>query len=388
MAIYTQYGRYLKAKMFKDMLDGPGPCEAYMVLGMGNPYWDSSDPAKRQPMPIAPFNSKILINPGATENQFYDNNVALAYTDADATCVYTMESGIPSEGSFIDMCKNILPPVPGLWVNDSYPITILTMTDANNNANTYGLSQSDWGNALIKKEDARYKLYVGGIFVAYADTIPEDEIEAQVFAELYLRGLATYNGVETHPAGLLGVVKCKIDFVKDIGGVENYTGDIDEFFYGDRYWKIVTDNEEQLIARGEYPHHLRFTSTINLRNLCTDINIDRYLVPRQLSIYARKKKVIADNPTSGSGENTVLNYESGKSFYRVGENVFNFGQYDNSSDSENTEPIGPGEVLDFTLPVDGDKYPDGDFKFLLNDYIHGHVREVHSVDRFGYIVGF
>jgi hypothetical protein len=63
-------------------------------------------------------------------------------------------------------------------------------------------------------------------------------------------------------------------------------------------------------------------------------------------------------------------------------------QYDNSSGSENTEPTGPGEVLDFTLPVDGDKYPDGDFKFLLNDYIHGHVREVHSVDRFGYIVGF
>ena len=382
MAIYTQYGRYLKAKMFKDMLDGPGPYEAYMVLGMGNPFWDSDDPDKRQPMPIAPFNSRILTNPGATENQFYDNSVALAYTDSDATCSYTMESGIPSADSFIDICKNILPPVPGLWANYPDPINILTLDH-------YTLNQSDWGNALIKKEDSSYNLYVEGVMVDSGIAMPVDEIEAQVFAELYLRGLAVDNGIETHPAGLLGAVKCKVDFVKDIGGVENYTGDIDEFFYGDRYWKVVTDNEAQLIARGEYPHHLRFTSTVNLRNLCTDVDIDRYLVPRQLSIYARKKKVKASDPTSGSGENTVLNYESGKSFYRVGENVFNFGQYDNSTGSDNPIPgLSSDHILNFTLPVDGDKYPDGDFKFLLNDYIHGHIRELHSVDRFGYIVGF
>ena len=57
MAIYTQYGRYLKAKQFKEMLEDK--YEAYMLFGLGNPKWTDSN--ENQPMPFGPHNTNILL---------------------------------------------------------------------------------------------------------------------------------------------------------------------------------------------------------------------------------------------------------------------------------------------------------------------------------------
>ena len=71
MAIYTQYGRYLKAKQFKEMLEDK--YEAYMLFGLGNPKWTDSN--ENQPMPFGPHNTNILLYETSTTNQFYDANV-------------------------------------------------------------------------------------------------------------------------------------------------------------------------------------------------------------------------------------------------------------------------------------------------------------------------
>lgn len=381
MAIYTQYGRYLKAKMLKDLLDNTNSDhEAYMLLGMGNPFWDIAD--ENQPMPVAPFNTSILTSPSAVENQFYDNNVSVCYTTDDTENSYEVVSqGVPVEETFAHKCKDILPPSVGIWKNYSGDNkTILESISEGDNHIT--LTQDLLGKAYIQLTDGRYMLYmyketmgVGGT-ASDQINVPNDKTKLQFFSELYLRGLALEANINKTPAGLLGLVKCKINFVKDIGQDGSaYTGDIDEFWYGDRYWKILSDND----ASDEFPHHLYFTSTVNLRNLCTDLNIDQYLIPRQLSIYVRNKQ----------------GGVAGKNFYRVGENVFDFGQYTSGEINDFSEAS--YNILKFTLPVsvDGTGYPsspttfaDGDFKFLLNDYIHGHERGPHSVDRFGYIVGF
>ena len=341
-----------------------------MLLGMGNPFWDASD--KNQPMPIAPFNTSILTSPSAVENQFYDNHVSVCYIKDDAGLSYEVVShGVTEDETFADKCKDVLPPFVGIWkdyVSEDDEIIL-----ESNGGGQITLTQNQLGMAYISQTGGQYRLHVD----TDSDQIsmPTDKTKLQFFSELYLRGLALEANIKKTPAGLLGLVKCKINFVKDIGQDGSaYTGDIDEFWYGDRYWKILSDND----ARDEFPHHLYFTSTVNLRNLCTDLNIDQYLIPRQLSIYVRNKQGGA----------------AGSNFYRVGENVFDFGQYT----SDELETLSESyNVLKFTLPVsvDGTGYPeeettfaDGDFKFLLNDYIHGHERGPHSVDRFGYIVGF
>jgi hypothetical protein len=114
-----------------------------------------------------------------------------------------------------------------------------------------------------------------------------------------------------------------------------------------------------------------------------------------LAFIQKKRKVAKDsddNVITDTSGNVV--YEPGNQYYRAYENEFNFGQYwwsDGEVPADHVPAI--GELLNFTLkckvPGEGNLMtPRGEFKFLLNDYIRGQVRERHSIDRFGYVVGF
>ena len=223
------------------------------------------------------------------------------------------------------------------------------------------------------------------------------------------------------PVGLLGAIKCNLSLVRDLGVDESkYTGLQSQFWYGDRYWEIVNPNDTSLedyikykdesgnlSASGVaeyYPTHLLFTSMINPRNLCDDLNIDNGIAPQQLAIYIRKKHYNTDTNA----------YENGKPYYRVdGNNIFNFGQYtaDSIKDynikydqvarayklshTDTNKPLNKKYIFNFTLPDKNHKYNyddpslnDGEFKLLLHDYIKGQIRENHSIEKIGYIVGF
>ena len=70
MAIYTNYGRFLKAKQFKDSLESAG--DTYMVLGIGDPTWDNN----RLSMPLASYDATSIRNPDSADtNQFFDDKV-------------------------------------------------------------------------------------------------------------------------------------------------------------------------------------------------------------------------------------------------------------------------------------------------------------------------
>jgi hypothetical protein len=224
---------------------------------------------------------------------------------------------------------------------------------------------------------------------------------------MYIRGRAYTAEITNPPVGLLGAIKCNIEFAKDIGGENDklYTGSINQFWYGDRYWQTVNPDENEAISinsgyieAGEsheinqdiYPHHLIFTATVSPRLLCEELNIDQYIVPRQIAIYTKKRKPVLaadgndvkDIKNYGTNNSPLIMYEDGPLYYRAYENKFNFMQYDEYSRDD---------CLNFTLRCDcGNNYitPSGDFKFILNDYIKGHARERHSADRFGYVVGF
>ena len=250
--------------------------------------------------------------------------------------------------------------------------------------------------------------------------IPSTPIAKMYFAELYLRGLAIENHIMA-PVGLLGAIKCNLSLVRDLGTDESkYTGLQSQFWYGDRYWEIVNPNdtslEDYIKYKDEsgnlstsgvaeyYPTHLLFTSMINPRNLCDNLNIDNCIAPQQLAIYIRKKHYNTD----------IDVYENGKSYYRVdGNNIFNFGQYTAESikdynikyeqaarayqlsHTDTTKPLNGKYIFNFTLPDKNHKYNyddpklnDGEFKLLLHDYIKGQIRENHSIEKIGYIVGF
>lgn len=420
MAIYTQYGRYLKAKQFKNELDIAG--DTYMVFGLGNPQWDKD--SDNQGIKVAPYNLEV-----ATDNtsQFYDLGMHQYFQQPDVdssgamsvTTSCSVENSIPSgygddsewigspSSLYMHKCRRLIPPFPCTWIYDDSDKDILIVGDGDESVT---VKQSDYQDYYITRESETndFLLSKSGESDTKAATQPADtDIAIQYFTEMYLRGKALQNGI-TAPVGLIGAVKCNVDFVKDIGGESDntYTGNIDQFWYGDRYWQIVRPHDDEdgytiddyihdddISAKSKlynnqtvYPHHLIITATVNPRVLCAELSIDRYLVPRHIGIFTRKRTT--DEP--------------GPLYYRADEYIFNFGQYVKNGDawSPSVPSALEDKMLNFTLPCDlhvkatsessavNYQTPKGEFEFLLNDYIRGQIRELHSIDRFGYVIGF
>lgn len=415
MAIYTQYGRYLKAKQFKEMLEDK--YEAYMLFGLGNPKWTDSN--ENQPMPFGPHNTNILLYETDTTNQFYDANVQQYFTDGDTTEQFVSYSKPITE--YARKVAELSPVFPAIWYKYEIPTDpeIPLPTDMFTISNDVNIDLMKYQNYYIQSGGDGFHLK--DITTPTLDNkvnIPSTPIAKMYFAELYLRGLAIENHIMA-PVGLLGAIKCSLSLVRDLGIDESkYTGLQSQFWYGDRYWEIVNPNdtslEDYIKYKDEsgnlstsgvaeyYPTHLLFTSMINPRNLCDNLNIDNGIAPQQLAIYIRKKHY-----------NTDINaYESGKPYYRVdGNNIFNFGQYTAESIkdynieyiqaarayqlSNKDKPLNEKYIFNFTLPdknhrynYDDPKLNDGEFKLLLHDYIKGQIRESHSIEKIGYIVGF
>ena len=414
MAIYTQYGRYLKAKQFKEMLEDK--YEAYMLFGLGNPKWTDSN--ENQPMPFGPHNTNILLYKTSTENQFYDANVQQYFTDGDITEQFVSYSKPITEYS--RKVAELLPVFPAIWYKYAMPTdpNAPLPTDMFTISNDADIDLMQYQKYYIKHNGGNFLLHKIGGTSDNEVNIPSTPIAKMYFAELYLRGLAIENHIMA-PVGLLGAIKCNLSLVRDLGTDESkYTGLQSQFWYGDRYWEIVNPNdtslEDYIKYKDEsgnlsisgvaeyYPTHLLFTSMINPRNLCDDLNIDNCIAPQQLAIYIRKKHYNTDTNA----------YENGKPYYRVdGNNIFNFGQYtaDSIKDynieynqvarayklSNKGKQLDEKYIFNFTLPDKNHKYNyddpslnDGEFKLLLHDYIKGQIRENHSIEKIGYIVGF
>lgn len=424
MAIYTQYGRYLKAKQFKEMIEDK--YEAYMLFGLGNPKWTDSN--ENQPMPFGPHNTNILLHETSTTNQFYDANVQQYFSKENNTAEQFVSYSKPIT-EYARKVAELLPVFPAIWYKYAMPTDPETPIPTDMFTISHGVNNDDDVNIDLMKYQ-NYYIQLGGDGFHLKDitnptldkkvSIPSTPIAKMYFAELYLRGLAIENSI-TAPVGLLGAIKCNLSLVRDLGTDESkYTGLQSQFWYGDRYWEIVNPNdtslEDYIKYKDEsgndsttgvaeyYPTHLLFTSMINPRNLCDDLNIDNCIAPQQLAIYIRKKHY-----------NTNIDaYENGKPYYRVdGNNIFNFGQYTAESIKEynikyiqaarayqlshtdTTKQLAGKYIFNFTLPDENHKYNyddpklnDGEFKLLLHDYIKGQIRENHSIEKIGYIVGF
>ena len=420
MAIYTQYGRYLKAKQFKEMLEDK--YEAYMLFGLGNPKWTDSN--ENQPMPFGPHNTNILLYETSTTNQFYDANVQQYFTDTNKSEQFVSYSKPITE--YARKVAELLPVFPAIWYKYARPTDPKAPLPTDMFTISNDINNDDINIDLMKYQN--YYIQSGGDGFHLKDittptldnkvNIPSTPIAKMYFAELYLRGLAIENHIMA-PVGLLGAIKCNLSLVRDLGVDESkYTGLQSQFWYGDRYWEIVNPNdtslEDYIKYKDEsgnlstsgvaeyYPTHLLFTSMINPRNLCDDLNIDNGIAPQQLAIYIRKKHYNTDTNA----------YENGKPYYRVdGNNIFNFGQYTADSIKDynikyiqaarayqlqgTDKPLNEKYIFNFTLPDKNHKYNyddpklnDGEFKLLLHDYIKGQIRENHSIEKIGYIVGF
>lgn len=398
MAIYTNYGRFLKAKQFKESLESAG--DTYMVFGIGDPSWDSN----RLSMPIASYDTVSLRNPDdADSNQFFDDKVCQYVLSRNYNKTIVDGGQIQGTDNWVYEYRKLMPPFPCLWNGEDEDV-VLSINGANIKKNDYHLY-------YIKSSGTLFSLYkqddpVNPIITDFDYSVITDDVSREYFSELYLRGLCVEKW-HIIP-GLIGAVRCKVEFAKDIGFDESrYTGAVNQLYYGDRYWETVPDSDvasyydeylhNHRVSQDEdvnYPTHLLISALINPGYLVNNLNIDQNLCARQIAIYTSKRSEDLSGPI----------------YYRQGEYLFNFGQYckknfngkwkwvprygdTGNAISEEDE----SKVLDFTVPYkideDGTRvYPLSEenkkFNFVLHDYILGNRRDKQSADRISYIVGF
>lgn len=389
MAIYTNYGRYLKAREFKEILDGENN-ETYMLFGIGNHLWDS-----QSEIPIAPYNTSIITDNSVTNNQFDDQHVNQYFMKGNSVN-QILTNGAPQHGSLAEISAEYLPPFPCIWQSYDTNDVLISQDDGA----PEDIKRDQFHRFYITSNEDTYTWYkIGDDNASVTDVGTTGPITkmpaAQYFSELVLRGNALErnklylndNTKACVPVGLLGAVRCTVDFVRDIGTDEdgNYRGLSRQFFYGDRYWEIISPDEK--LGQGNIlPHHLIITSTINPRNMHEVLKLDQNIIPRQIAIYTRKKKIVGSD------------IKDGKTFYRVHQNLFNFGQYEQTDFKPENQWPSNGEILNFAPAYytgdDDDRVLHQDdiddrFNLLLVDYIKGSVRvDKHAIDRFGYVIGF
>lgn len=396
MAIYTNYGRFLKAKQFKESLESAG--DTYMVFGIGDPSWDND----RLSMPIASYDAVSLRKPDdAGSNQFFDDKVC-QYISSIAFNKTLVDGGqIQGTDNWVYECRKLMPPFPCLWNGEAGDV-VLTIDGHDIKKNEYHLYYITSNGTLFSLYNTRLNDPVVADFDYAAIT---DDMSREYFAELYLRGLCAEKW-HIIP-GLIGAVRCKVEFAKDIGFDESrYTGAVNQLYYGDRYWETVPDSDIALyydeylhnhrVSQNEdmsYPTHLLISALINPGYLVNNLNIDQNLCARQIAIYTSKRSEDLPGPV----------------YYRQGEYLFNFGQYCKKKVGDEWKWVpryganialskdDESKVLDFTVPYkideDGSRiYPLSEeskkFNFVLHDYILGNRRDKQSADRISYIVGF
>ena len=133
MAIYTNYGRYLKAKQFKEMLEEQG--DTYMVFGLGNPLWDI--PEKDQSIPIAPYNTEIMLSGTNETNQFFDDSAYVYYNEGTGTSANCALEAGATDGTtedgyhkYLHLCRRIIPPFPCIFRPNGKNEIVLQSDDA------------------------------------------------------------------------------------------------------------------------------------------------------------------------------------------------------------------------------------------------------------------
>ena len=155
MAIYTQYGRYLKAKQFKEMLEDK--YEAYMLFGLGNPKWTDSN--ENQPMPFGPHNTNILLYETSTANQFYDANVQQYFTDKTKSEQFVSYSKPITEYS--RKVAELLPVFPAIWYKYEPPKDQETkpQNDMFTISNNINIDLMEYQKYYIKHNGDNFRLY-------------------------------------------------------------------------------------------------------------------------------------------------------------------------------------------------------------------------------------
>ena len=321
MGIYSDYGRFMKARQFKEWCtSGAG---IWFGFGLGSPRWDDfvsltdssgASVLKSFVPPSAPaaytsvyrwFRSEKNIPPelegddllSESEMSLLDRSFGNPSIDDDPSNppFYPSDDDI-RERFYLD---HVGVPEPSGGLVPS--ICELTNFDSRNpNYSNFNISSHNLDNlegsyypsksippftVSYKKdwEDICNKISSSNIDFSHMDDlshyIPTDPSEYEAYS--YARHVYTDGGFRFNPPlGLLSFIQGKAKFVVPVE--ESEAGTQATFKYGSHFWKIVSDND---VSSTNLPHHILLTVNVFPNELSGDSISEQTLMVRQVSVF-------------------------------------------------------------------------------------------------------
>lgn len=401
MGIYTDYGRFMKAREFKNWCNnGAG---IWFGFGTGSPRWDyevlvnsssskpnvpTSSPAAYTPLykwyaqykdPSWEGGSQILQDP---ETVFLDGSAIIETeeepdpmpTAKTSTELYNEWDTFPSNGLSPAICKlgpGSLTPPHITFSDVSFYMWEKEYADPDS-----GTSSELYPSPSIPPFPVSYlsdwNTYHNPMS-AYnsSPSIPSDpELYKQYAYDLHFFQVMN----TTVPLGFLSLIQGKALFVEPIDDTE-VQDSLKTFKYGKHYWRIVPDTD---ITAYKLPHHILLTVSVFPNELINDTIAERYLLVRQVSVFKFPdylKTELGLDSVSVPRANQVIRADRLNMLYPGATPVS--GKANIPFNCNN--PLEPNPLN-----------PNGDetVEMLVNDFMTGRKRDVQQTDRYGYIIGF
>jgi hypothetical protein len=416
MGIYTDYGRFAKARQFKDWCNsGAG---IWFGFGMGSPEWDKiitdsedqglgrpnvppsspnlysplyrwftsykADQGATPPVTLAPQELSLIDRSywGTTENVWPTNEVVKNNPDIPSL------SSSPSLGFYNENSADPqFPPTEAVYcnyeedTNQGYRLLFPQVpvfpqvypTDWSDHIDTYE-STSGFDPSVEPTDPAKYKDFAYNYHLYYSESHC-----------LSGSGNLLYGA----PLGFLAFIQGSAQFVEPVED-DSSTEAIDnirKFKYGNHYWRIVQESSiRQSMGDMKLPHHILLTVSVFPNELARSSLVELELPVRQVSVFK-----FPDSLASTLGVDTTPIPRSNQVIRRDSLNMIYHKLNDTtiitrSPDSSTRKNI-PFHV--FTpLDPDDQQTQKPTIEMIINDFMTARKRDVQQTDRYGYIIGF
>ena len=367
MGIYTDYGRFVKAKQFKKYCESEGGI--WFLFSMGSPRWDVSyQDSNLNYRPDVPTSAPTAFTSLYRWFSSYKEGDLLPqeYSLLDRSFIIqddlTPVSPIPTDQDLKDDAETV--------PSDDYAPSISKYIPTGQNIQSYL-----WDQSYIETPIDQYQSpFIPPVPVSYSidwmdklteclshyndfsnlpDPSPE-EYEVYAYAKHFQEGSAAV------PLGFLAMKKASVYYVEPVEDPDTEEG-LKIFKYGSHYWRIVPLSE---ISPTKLPHHLLITVNVFPNDLNLSTVVEQELLVRQLTVAKLPVLSDLDGRTLLRRSDIVFSYDG---FFTVLGRVkipFLCTETSVQSDSPDTMEI------------------------LINDFFTGRKRDVQQTDRYGYIIGF
>lgn len=386
MGIYTDYGRYMKARNFRQWaMSGAG---IWFGFGIGSPRWDFQVSNGVQPVPNVPtsapaaftslyrwFTSYKGIDPNtgdlnASEYALIDTS----YIEDDATLQPL--SPIPTKPTNAEIKQDYeTVPTDELSVGVQYLTTSGGVSIDNHlwDSTAPSVSQMNYPSPFMPPFPAGY-MHDWDVLKQYYNATPQlppsDPSEYEAYAYW-----THFNDSILNPLGFLAFIQGAVHFVEPLDGdvAQSPENTLKTFKYGANHWRIVPESE---ISLNKLPHHVLLTVNVFPNDLSEDDIAEQYLHVRQVSVFKFPDSVLNDIPALA-----LDNIPRSAQVLRRKDCWFT---------ANTLHPFPPSGVT--RIPYGFDAAPStGSSQYaemLINDYMTARIRTVQQTDRYGYIVGF